>query len=338
MKNNQKILKQYAPWFFLVLCVDMLAALFLWVADIRAFYAVFVALVLASVLLFLITFWIVLQHEHRKAQAFERFLSNPDEYGEEALLKLCSEAQREEILLLAQVLREKQEAVNQLLTRVTDYEEYVESWAHETKMPLSLLTLLLDNRKDEIPESVSLKLDYIRNRMQEYTNQMLFYARLKGVRKDYLFEYVNVRTCLEDVLEDYRPLLEEKGIRVAVELGEVNVFTDRRGLIFVLSQLISNTVKYSRPGNIPQLTVGMSRTEENWVLSLKDNGIGVRSCDLPYIFERGFTGDSGDGRKKATGMGLYLAKGVADDLNIRLRAESEWGEGFEMRVCFPVVD
>jgi len=65
--------------------------------------------------------------------------------------------------------------------------------------------------------------------------------------------------------------------------------------------------------------------------------MGVRSCDLPYIFEKGFTGDSGDGRKQATGMGLYLAKEMAKQLNIRLDANSEWGQGFEIQVSFPVV-
>jgi len=73
-------------------------------------------------------------------------------------------------------------------------------------------------------------------------------------------------------------------------------------------------------------------------LSISDNGIGVRSSDLPYIFEKGFTGNSGDGRKKATGMGLYLAKEIAKDLNILLNVESEWGKGFTMKILFPIVD
>ena len=338
MKDNWKSFKQYAPWLFLMVCVNLLAALFLWIADIQAFYAVSAALALATVLLFMLVFIVVLRHERRKRQAFERFLTSPEEFEEEALLKLCSGAEKDEILLLGQVLRDKQDAVNQLLARVSDYEEYVEAWAHETKMPLSLLTMLLDNRKDEIPESVSFKLDYIRNRLQEYINQMLFYARLKGVRKDYLFEHIHVGDCLDEVLEDYRPLFEEKGMEVIVRLIDDTVYADRRGLVFVLSQLISNTIKYSASGRGPKLMIDMAQTEQGLILSIKDNGIGVRSCDLPHIFERGFTGDSGDGRKKATGMGLYLAKGVAEDLNISLKAESEWGKGFQMEIVFPVVE
>jgi signal transduction histidine kinase len=66
--------------------------------------------------------------------------------------------------------------------------------------------------------------------------------------------------------------------------------------------------------------------------------MGVRGCDLPYIFEKGFTGKSGEDGKKATGMGLYLAKEIAKDLKVSMEAVSQWGKGFEMRIVFPVVE
>ena len=87
----------------------------------------------------------------------------------------------------------------------------------------------------------------------------------------------------------------------------------------------------------PRLLILADQTETQYLLKIKDNGIGVRKCDLPYLFEKGFTGDTGDSRKKATGMGLYLAKEIADDLNLTLDAASKWGEGFEMNIFFPIV-
>ena len=59
---------------------------------------------------------------------------------------------------------------------------------------------------------------------------------------------------------------------------------------------------------------------------------------MPYVFEKGFTGDSGHEKNKATGMGLYLAREVAKDLGLTLTAASDWGAGFEIRVTFPVVE
>ena len=337
MKQNWKIFKQYAPWLLLLLCVDGLAAVLLWLADVQAFYALMGFIILATMLLFTVVFIAVCRHEHKKRQAFENFLSSPDELNEKSLLKLCGDAEKEIILLLGQVLREKNNSINQLLTRVLDYEEYVEAWAHETKTPLSLLTMLLDNRREELPENFAFKLDYIRNRMQEFINQMLFYSRLKGTQKDYLFEFINLHTCIKEVLEDYMPLLEEKRFQIKTQVPEIFVYSDRRGLTFLISQVISNSVKYTG-ANIPELCIKAVKTDRNYVLSISDNGIGVRSSDLPYIFEKGFTGNSGDGRKKATGMGLYLAKEIAKDLNILLNVESEWGKGFTMKILFPIVD
>lgn len=336
MKRVIKSLLQYIPWLLLLLGIDLFAALLLWLADVRAFYALLVVIVLVTVLLFTLVCGVLIHWERKKEQAFLTFLYNPDEYHEELLLETVSVAQREYIRELGKTLRDKQLAYTELQTQLSDYEEYVESWAHETKTPLSLLTLLLDNRRDELSPVVSFKLDYIRNRMQESVGQMLFYARVKSTRKDYLFEHIYIQMCIEDVLDDYRPLLDEKQFQIQFCLSDDTVYTDRRGLYFLLGQIISNSIKYCGEG--PELCFSSFQRDGCYVLSIKDNGVGVRSCDLPYIFEKGFTGDSGENRKKATGMGLYLAKEIAEGLNIILSANSEWGNGFEMQIAFPVVD
>lgn len=336
MKHSFKFLLQYVLWFLLLLGVDAFAALLLWIADAQAFYSMIIVIVLATILLFSVVCYAVVHLERKKEQAFLSFLDNPDEYHEELLLKSVSLAQRDAIRLLGKVLRDKQRAYAGLEGQLSDYEEYVEAWAHETKTPLSLLTLLLDNRRDDLPAIVSFKLDYIRNRIQESVDQMLFYARLKGARKDYLFEHIPIRRCMEEVLEDYKPLLEEKQFQIQFCMTEHVVYSDRRGMRFILGQIISNSIKYC--GREPELWFAFFQRDDCCVLSVKDNGIGVRSCDLPYIFEKGFTGDSGEGRKKATGMGLYLVREIAKELNISLDVNSEWGKGFEIQISFPVVN
>ncbi len=335
MRYILKSVSQYIPWLLLLLGIDAFAVLLLWLADVQAFYATIAVIVLVTVLLFSLVCCVLIRREQKKGQAFLDFLHNPDEYHEELLLETVSTAQKEYIHLLGKNLRDRQLAYADSLTQLNDYEEYVESWAHETKTPLSLLTLLLDNRREELSPIVNYKLNYIRNRMQESVDQMLFYARLKGARKDYLFEHIHIRMCIEDVLEDYKPLLDEKQFQIRLFLSDDTVYSDRRGLYFLFAQIISNSIKYC--GTEPELCFTSFQKDSCHVLSIKDNGIGVHSCDLPYIFEKGFTGDPGEGRKKATGMGLYLAKEIAKELNISLSVDSEWGKGFEMQIFFPVV-
>lgn len=337
MKLYLKIWKQYAPWLLLLLLVDGLSILLLWLADAQAFYALSAAVFLFTILLFCMVSGIVVHREKQRRERFVAFIYQPDEVNEEALLKLAGEAEGEMLMCLGEVLRDGEESRRRMLARVSDYEEYVEAWAHETKTPLSLLLLLLDNRREELPENIAYKLDYIRNRMQESVSQMLFYARIKGTKKDYLFEDVRLSECIEDALEDYRPLLEEKGFAISVNLVEPVVYTDRRGLLFLISQAVGNAVKYCKADTKPGLWITSEREAQGVTVSVRDNGIGVQSCDLPYIFEKGFTGASGSQRNTATGMGLYLVKEIAKELHITVDALSEWGEGFSLIITFPAV-
>ena len=273
--------------------------------------------------------------ERKRERLFQAFLTDPDAVNEERLLHAVSRQERESLRLLAAVLREYRLKLGNLSEAVQDYEEYVEGWAHEAKTPLSLLTMILDNRADEIPLDLHTRLDYVRGQLQEDITQMLYYARLKSTTKDYLFEDVPLQEILEEVLEDYAPLLEEKRFSVQNQVGTEIVFTDRRGLRFMLGQIIGNAVKYS--GETPVLTLSLAHTAGETILSVTDNGVGVKAHDLPYIFQKGFTGDSAAHRKKATGMGLYLTQRMADDLKLKLEAESEYGRYFRMAIRFPAL-
>lgn len=103
---------------------------------------------------------------------------------------------------------------------------------------------------------------------------MLYYARLRGARRDYRFERLTLRSCIDEVLDDYHPLLEEKGFRVEIRLADEAVFTDRRGLCFLLGQLVSNSVKYT--SDAPVLTFSLTCNTAETVLTVRDNGPGVR--------------------------------------------------------------
>ena len=336
MKRNGSHLRQYLPWLRLLLGVDALAALLLWLADARAFAAMTAVIVLATVFLFAGVCAVLCARSKRREQAFTAFLTTPDAAHEQALCRLLSPAESRSAHLLGETLRAQQQTIAQLQAQMDDYENYVELWAHEVKTPLALLTLVLDNRRDTLPEAVGFKLDYVRNRMQAFIDQMLYYARLRGARRDYRFDRLALRSCIDEVLDDYRPLLEEKGFRVEIRPTDETVFADRRGLCFLLGQVVSNSVKYAL--DAPVLTFSLENGGTATVLSIRDNGPGVRACDLPYVFEKGFTGDSGHEKNKATGMGLYLAREVAKDLGLTLTAASDWGAGFEVRVTFPVVE
>ena len=339
MRNRLLYLCRYLPWLALLLVVDAVSALLLWLSEAEAFGALIPLIMLGTVLLFSVTALVLSRVEQKRENAFRAFLNNPDLINEENLIRSVSASDRENVRLLGTVLREKDAACSRARTAAEDYEEYVEAWAHETKNPLSLLTMVLDNQGDELPASAAFKLEYVRSRLQEHISQILYYARLKSGRKDYLFEPVDLNDCVSEVLEDYSLLLKEKNFRITVHVSEISVFSDRRGIEFLLGQIISNAVKYSDcRKKQPELTISLEQLESEDVLRICDNGVGVKECDFPYIFEKGFTGNPADTGKKATGMGLYLCRKMADDLSLGLEARSQSGKGFEMSIRFPKVE
>lgn len=335
MKQFWNTLKRYAPWLFLLFSIDAFFSLLLWLSSVQAFASLVVTIALASLVLFSVIVLVLYFKEQHKCAVFRDFLMEADEVNTEKLLSAVSQQERELLQVLVSVLEKKQSRIQETEEALRDYEEYVEGWAHEAKTPLSLLTMILDNRADEIPLSLHAKLDYVRSQFQEDITQMLYYARLGSSTKDYRFEAVELKDSIEEVLEDYAPLLEEKQFLIENRLQDETVYTDRRGFQFMIGQIISNSIKYS--GAEPKLTASLKHTGETDILTIADNGIGVKNYDLPYIFQKGFTGDSTDSRKKATGMGLYLTKKMADDLNLKIEAESRWGEGVTISIAFPKV-
>ena len=71
---------------------------------------------------------------------------------------------------------------------------------------------------------------------------------------------------------------------------------------------------------------------EPGVLCIEDTGIGISEEDLPRIFENGYTGFNGREDKRASGIGLYLCKRIADNLGHKLSAESKPGEGTKLMI------
>lgn len=327
-------IKRNALWLFALLIIDMFSALLLWLSDVQAFQTLSILILSWSLVFFIAVLTYINLKDKKKQRLFQIFISNPDVVNEEKLLQVISQQEGEQIRLLASVLRDNKLSLSSLSEELLDYEEYVESWVHEAKTPLALFTMILDNRADELPSELQVKLDYVCNQLQEDIAQMLYYARLKSSTKDYRFEELDLQALLKDVLTDYELLLEEKHFVIKNGVKEERVFTDRRGLQFMLGQIISNVIKYSTDS--PMLIISTQHTVRDIILSITDNGSGVKSYDLPYIFQKGFTGDSTSNRNKATGMGLYLTKKMADDLNLRLDVESEYNRFFKISIFFPV--
>lgn len=332
----EKCCREYRMWFGLLIGTDIVFGLFLWLADFKSFLELSGILLFFTVLVFVSAVIWMCQRDKKIEALAQEYLDSPDEENGEYIMRMLPRREARQLTAAGEMLREKESLLAQQRCRLEEYEEFIESWAHEIKTPLALLTLLLDNRRDEIVPDVYKRLEYTRNQMQGYVDRILFYARLKAVHKDYFLEKVNLADCVKEVLDEYQMFFHEGGVEVKEQVPtDIFATADKKCLCFIIGQLLNNAVKYAgTKERTPRMKVWaqMEGKTGKAVLAVEDNGMGIKSGDLPFIFDKGFTGDSAKQKKKSTGMGLYLVKQIADELNIKIDVQSVYGMGTKITI------
>ena len=336
-KRILEILLEYRIWFIVLLLTDILCALFLWLADIRIFRILSGLLFSGAAAVCICTVFLLYRREKKREMLYDDFLASPDPFHTEQAADAVNGRERRQIRKTAAVFAAGADALSAEKMERRGYEEYIESWAHEVKTPLALITLMLDSRSDEMSEAVRTRLNCSQIQIQRYVEQILYYSRLKAEHKDYVMEHLSLAECCREALDEHRFLLQAYGFHIEELYTDVSVFTDRKGLLFVLGQVIVNAVKYRKTdGTVPVLKITAQRTGDgrDVLLTVSDNGIGVMKQDLPFLFDKGFCSETGENGRKSTGMGLYLVRQMADDLEIGVTAESEYGAGFAISFRF----
>lgn len=291
------------------------------------------ALLLALWLLTLAS-WLTVHYLGRRRffREAEKILENMDQRY--LLGELLPDSCRLEDRLYREMIRSSNKSCIERIRRVEDekkdYKEYIESWVHEIKAPITGISLFCDNRETDY------RLIGLENRkIENYVDMVLYYARSEEVYKDYLIRETDLEDVVCGVLEKNRMMLIQNGFQVQTDCSH-RVFTDGKWIAFILSQMLWNSVKYR--GENPFLHIRTRQMGRNVVLSFEDNGIGIAGEELPRIFEKGFTGSNGRSRERSTGMGLYLCRRLCGRLGIGIRAESRTGEGTALFLEFPMGD
>ena len=226
------------------------------------------------------------------------------------------------------------ERIRQLEEEQEDYKEYIESWVHEIKAPITGISLVCENRR-HVPavfdgfRTISLE----NKKIENYVDMALYYARSKEVYKDYMIQKTSLEEVVCEVLDKNRLLLIQNRVQADISCKDM-VYTDKKWIAFILNQLILNGVKYKKES--PVFHIRTSRAEHGVFLTVEDNGTGIRPEELSRIFEKGFTGTNGRKEERSTGMGLYLCRRLCDKMGTGIYAESEYGRGTKMIVEFPV--
>ena len=158
---------------------------------------------------------------------------------------------------------------------------------------------------------------------EQYVEMVLTYVRMEDMSGDLMLKEYALDNLIKQALKKYSRMFAMQKLALHYEALRVTVTTDEKWLVFVLEQILSNALKYTKSGSIHiYLSPNAPKT-----LVIEDTGIGIAPEDLPRIFEKGYTGCNGRADKRSTGIGLYLCRQIMEKLSHTIRIESEMGVG-----------
>ena len=238
----------------------------------------------------------------------------------------------------------RSESESSAAIRQSQMRDYYSMWVHQIKTPISAMKLLLEAEREELgqlmcddEQSQCLLSDNMNSfedelfRIEEYVSMALQYQRVSSTENDFVLEKVSVDGVIRDTIKKYAKIMIRRHIGMNYSGTVQEVYTDGKWLAFILEQLLSNAIKYTPQGFVK---IETDKKANRFFITIKDTGIGIKAEDLPRVFEKGYTGYNGHADKKATGIGLYLCRQMADKLGHTIRVESEIGKGTKVWIGF----
>lgn len=313
--------------------VFLTAAIFsagiLWIVELRNEFIIFV-----EVIFFLAFFASFIWDYTRKKKYYSELWALFDRLDDKTLLaELMEKPEFLDGKLLFQMLHHANKHMNDKLAEAyatnQEYREYVEMWVHEIKTPITSAHLIVENDKN----ISTIRIDDELNKIDHFVEQALFYARSTTLEKDFKIEKTTLKALVHEALKNYSKQIISVGGKPVLKNLDISVFADRKWCVFIIGQIIANSVKYANGELL--LTFEGESFENGCCLSIFDNGIGIAEADIPRIFDKGFTGENGRRYKKSTGIGLYLSRKLCHKMNMEISATSRLQCGTTMRITFP---
>ena len=281
--------------------------------------------------LFLVLLWFVLYMltEYRRFRKKHLLLECLKENMQECIRKLpdCRNLLELDYQELLEISNEKivELKSEERITR-QNLNDYYGMWVHQIKTPIAAMHVLLQSVEEKTPqlsEIKEIKMELFK--LEQYVEMVLTYLRMEDMSGDLKFEEVPLDKILKQSARKYSQMFILQKISLDYKPVEKTVLTDEKWLEFVVEQILSNALKYTR--TMGKICIYMDEKNGKDCLVIRDNGIGIQAEDLPRVFEKGFTGYNGRADKKSTGIGLYLCKKIMDRMGHKIWIDSEVGKG-----------
>ena len=224
----------------------------------------------------------------------------------------------------SELYQKKSDAEN----RYNDLVDYYTLWVHQIKTPIAASKLLVSEVADR---QLKQQMEQEIFKIDSYTNLVLQYLRLESFHDDLVLKKENLEDLVKEVIRKYAIFFIQKDLSINLHDLDRRIVTDKKWLLVVIEQILSNSLKYTNEGGVEIYMEGSD-------LCIKDTGIGIKNSDRLRVFERGFSGYNGRMTQQSSGLGLYLTQKISQELGHQIQIESELGKGTTVRIKFSEVN
>ncbi|MBU5675955.1 sensor histidine kinase [Alkaliphilus sp. MSJ-5] len=208
--------------------------------------------------------------------------------------------------------------LSNLSRKQEEYKLLINQSVHQMKTPISVINLIAQNNED----SKDFERITAETKRLDYTLwQTLNFLCLDDISNDLKIEKINLKKLVSDVINDLKYFFITKSIYPKLSIDDnVYVYTDAKWMKCVIYQIANNAIKYGRKDTLVFFEI--YKRNENFILKITNEGIGIQRSDINRIFDLFFTGDNGRGFGESTGVGLYIVKKITDLLSHKITVDS----------------
>ncbi|MCX8202512.1 MAG: PAS domain-containing sensor histidine kinase [Candidatus Micrarchaeota archaeon] len=239
---------------------------------------------------------------------------------------------------LEQEVKEKTQQINQQLEQIEQLQkakdEFIRNMTHELKTPTSVILTNLEMLKQMAPigkEKEWLKMIEMlhRNaeRLKNSIDQILNLTRLSAIQLNK--ERIILDDIVNQVYNDYSPLMMKKGLQFKKDVEPIVIMADKNLLILLLSNLVSNAIKFTNEGEIKLEAKSYDHTI---MIAVEDTGIGMTEEERSHIFEKFYKADP---NSPGTGIGLTIVKEIVEKHGGKIEVKSQKGKGTRFEIYLP---
>jgi len=224
------------------------------------------------------------------------------------------------------------------VNKYKEKEHFLANGIHKFKNYISVMALIIDKGKSQevIDPDILIDIEKENNNLESSLEQVLSFIRMDSFGNDLELTNINIVKELKNIINDNKSKFINNGVFPVFDCNENDIYicTDKKWNRIIIEQIITNAIKYTISHSNRKVYFNIESSNEEVILSIRDNGIGIPEYDLKRVFEAFFTGENGRKIRNSTGIGLFISKEICKKLGHIIEINSKINVGTEVRISY----